>query len=203
MPSDPPVTFFERQWVPLWVYLASFSSFFAFVLGIGLLCDLSGSTQPAMRSVFAHIVFPAAAGLSTVFFIWYSHVFRTITVDESNLMVTKGPGSVRLEDIAAVAVVRGSEVRQLRNDMSLALSPGGLLIPLGGALGAVGSAAVGVSALRSLKYARAMVASPWMHEAVVVFAPRDPTPLWLIGTRHPEELAAAIERGASLDESGP
>lgn len=201
------VVFFERHWVSWWVLMAIFGGFFAFVYALFLFFSLTGKAAPPLDSHVAQLVPAAATGLFGVLVTWVSHVFRTISVDETKLTVSGmsrlSTSSVPLDDVSAVAIARGSEVRDLRNDMSLALGPGGLLIPLGGAIGAVGTAAVGVSALRSVSYASAMLASFWMHEAVVVYAPEDLTPLWLIGTRHPEELAAAIKRGAGLADSDP
>jgi len=198
MSNDRPPVYFERHWVPWSALLAIFAGFFAFVGGIELLLDLTGKAKPPMDAPLLQIAVAAATGLFGVLVTWASHVFRTIAVDEFRLQISGGHGFVLLEDITAVAIARGSEVRRLRDDMSLALSPGGLLIPLGGAAGAVGTGMVGVSAIAMARYARSMIASFWMHEAVVAYAPQDSTPLWLIGTRHPEELAAAIKRGAGL-----
>lgn len=41
-----------------------------------------------------------------------------------------------------------------------------------------------------------LVTRPWVHTAVrvQVVDPHDDTPYWLLGTRHPEALAAALER---------
>lgn len=199
--------YFERQWVPWWVLAAIFAGFFTFVYALFLFFGLTGKAAPPLDSHVAQLVPAAATGLFGVLVTWVSHVFRTISVDGTKLTVSGmsrlSTSSVQLNDVSAVAIARGSEVRDLRNDMGLALSPGGLLIPLGGEIGAVGTAAVGVPALGSVSYARAMLASFWMHEAVVVYAPEDLTPLWLIGTRHPEELAAAIRQGAELPDSDP
>lgn len=48
----------------------------------------------------------------------------------------------------------------------------------------------------------AFVASrPWLHQAVrlLVTDPADPTPYWVIGSRHPERLVAAIAAARALD----
>jgi hypothetical protein len=39
-----------------------------------------------------------------------------------------------------------------------------------------------------------VVSRPWLHTAVrlMVADPQDPTPYWVVGTRHPEQLLAAL-----------
>jgi len=41
-----------------------------------------------------------------------------------------------------------------------------------------------------------LVSRPWLHTAVrlMVVDPDDDTPYWIVGTRHPEELLAALDR---------
>lgn len=39
-----------------------------------------------------------------------------------------------------------------------------------------------------------LVSRPWLHTAVrlMIDDPKDPTPYWVVGTRHPQELLAAL-----------
>jgi len=41
-----------------------------------------------------------------------------------------------------------------------------------------------------------LMSRPWLHTAVrlIVVDPDDDTPYWIVGTRHPEELLAALDR---------
>jgi hypothetical protein len=194
MTNDRPPIFRERLWVPWWAYVVVFAAFTSFVGCIGLFLDMTGDVQPAMRSPFAQFALCAGVGLSADLVIWVSHHFRTITVDETTLAISGmsrlSSEEVPLERVATVAIVRGREVGRLRKDMSLTLDPDGPFAAL-----------AGTSPTRSTEYARSMLASPWMRKAVVVFAPGALTELWLIGSPHAEELAAAIRRGAGLDEA--
>jgi len=42
-----------------------------------------------------------------------------------------------------------------------------------------------------------VVSRPWLHTGVRVLVAdsSDPTPYWVVGSRHPERLAAALTRG--------
>ena len=44
-----------------------------------------------------------------------------------------------------------------------------------------------------------VVSRPWLHNAVrlMVDDPADPTPYWVVGTRHPEQLLAALGAAAT------
>jgi hypothetical protein len=44
-----------------------------------------------------------------------------------------------------------------------------------------------------------VVSRPWLHSAVrlMVDDPQDPTPYWVVGTRHPEKLLAALGSGGA------
>jgi len=44
-----------------------------------------------------------------------------------------------------------------------------------------------------------VVSRPWLHSAVrlTVSDPQDPTPYWVVGTRHPEQLLSALRESAA------
>jgi hypothetical protein len=55
--------------------------------------------------------------------------FTTITVEKGTLRVRRG--SLPLVQVERAAIVQGSEVGRLRDNMSVSLGPGGVLAPLG------------------------------------------------------------------------
>jgi Protein of unknown function (DUF3093) len=182
----------ERQWIPFWVVAALFAGMFAFILIVFAFLDLVVTKGDSSLSFAAQLAIAAAGGAFIVAIALYSVLLVVITVQNGTLRVGRR-GSVPLTSSVEAAVVRGEDVKKLRENMNVALSPGGALTPFGQLGGAVGSATVGVSAITAARRGRGMVAAFWMHEAVVVHAPDTVrTKLWLIGTRHPDELVAAI-----------
>lgn len=177
--------------MPLWVPLAIFAAFFSFVYVIFLFASLTGRAAPPLDSHLVQLIPAVATGLFGAGITWFSGgYFRYVTVSGSTLSISLGFGSTPLTAIEAVSIVRGDELKHLRKNLSDALEPKmfpGLLV--------VPEVAAALAAYRNIPRSRAALSPPWMHEAVIVYAPETETPLRLIGTRHPEELKNAIERG--------
>jgi prepilin signal peptidase PulO-like enzyme (type II secretory pathway) len=194
-----PATYRERQWVPLWVSALLFTGFFLFGLIIFGLLDVFDPNREL--SYAGEVAIAAGSGVFVVLCVLYSTLIRVITVQNGTLKITRS-GSASLTPNVTATVVRGADVRKLRSNMNIAFSPGGVLAPAGQLGSAVAGASVGVSAIKGALRGGGMVAAFWMHEAVLVHTPDNlGTELWLIGTRYPDELAAAI-RSQIADPSG-
>ena len=193
--------FFERSWIPWWIPGAIFAGLFFFIFGLVRIITVVHGAKPPMDSVFLQAVPGAGTGLLMAVVVWISAgPLRTITVDTTAIVFSLGFGSTELASVKAVAVVRGDEMRKIRKDLSAALEPEG---SLGSLLRVAASPALATASYsyNSIPRSRAVLAPFYIHEAVAVFAPGALTPLRLIGTRRPEELAAAIRWGAGLPDS--
>jgi hypothetical protein len=200
-PTSEPAIYRERQWIPLWVVLAMFAGMVAFVLAIAVIADLvdPGRSSTSVAGVAAIAV---GGGVFFVAIALYSTLFVVITVQDGTLKVRRH-GTVQLTSNVEARVVRGDEAKKLRNNMNLALSPGGTLTPFGQLGGAIGGASVGISAIAAARRSRGLVMAIWMREGVLVHAPDNRrTKLWLIGSRHADELAAAIQARVADASSG-
>jgi hypothetical protein len=194
------IAYFERHWIPWWVPVVVFWGLCLPIFAMFQVTVLFVTAKPPMDSPYFQFIPGAGCGLLVAVIVWFSNGrFRTITVSRTRLLISLGFGWTPLESIKAVAVLRGDEISRVRKALNSGLEPtistaSALVMPLTPAL------AVGSYAYRNIPRSKAILAPFWMHEAVAVYAPDTGTPLRLIGTRHPEELAAAIRQGAGITD---
>jgi Protein of unknown function (DUF3093) len=183
----------EKHWMPLWVVAAIVLA--PEVIAIPIIYGDA-------HSLFAWIL-PAACGAVVALVFWGGIARRWIRVDGRSLRIT-AQKAVPLSEVTGARIVEGRELKQLRQAFSqgrgLPVGAAALpAVPVAG--GALGSLAMGYSLLRGGKTGRGIkrgaLTEPWMKQAVLVSTPgNERTPAYLIGTRHPEELRAAVLQGA-------
>jgi hypothetical protein len=144
----------------------------------------------------------AAFGLFFAGFFWLNHARRVIRVTDRALRIgTREP--ILLEEIEAARSLNGNQVRPLRRELTR--REGAELGIAGVAEPALAELALGGAALAG-RYVRAgMIAPPWMPGAALVVTPAGRTRVWLIGSRHADRLAAALNsaRASGRDDDRP
>jgi len=106
--------------------------------------------------------------------------------------VYPGGPRVPLSAITATGVLRGRELRRVRSRITMPRSKSEPLL-LGGAIPGLGQALLGGYLIATRPIRRGNCCAPGQGPAVYLVTPDLDTPLWLIGTRHPEQLRAAID----------
>lgn len=194
--ETPVVRYQERQWVPWWIYPSAFLVGAAAVFVVGGIDVLTSQPPPLLPLLLVAV----GLGGYVVLFSLFSR--GMVTLDDEALRV--GRERIPLDEIVEVRPLRGRDVGRVRSELvgfGVGTTRAGLLgsvIP-GAALGAW-RLAVGVDILRNLNRRRGMKASVWQRSAVLVRTPGYRTKVWLIATRQPEALIAAIE--SALEAGG-
>lgn len=98
--------------------------------------------------------------------------------------------------LVATVLLRGGAARVRVADGTLTAGGSSLPLRYAGRVTALDAAATRAVMGPATDPDAYVVTRPWVHTAVrvQVVDPQDDTPYWLLGTRHPQELAAALER---------
>jgi hypothetical protein len=189
------VRYEERHWVPGWVLALSFLVPFAVLFGGTLIANALGAgdaLSPALGLVYGLVFGIAGAG-----FMWLNHARRVIKVTDDTLQIgSRAP--IPLAQITGVREVSGDELRQIRGNLS-SIDGAEIGLPVAALDPGVAGAAVGGAMIGDRHRRAGMISPPWMHSAALIATSTGETRLWLVGSRHGDELVAALERSGGLD----
>ena len=181
------------MWVPWWVYALAIAICGGFFAVIAVLAGVSGWLLLAVALGY---------GVFMALVLAWSTALRRIRIDDRYLKLGFGD-RVDLRWIEEVEPVSGGAVRRIRERLlnpgaAAGAAAGGMLA---GTVGhAFGQVALGLSSLRGVARRRGAVCPAWMKTAVhFTTLPGQGTAEWLVGTRHPDELAATLR--AASDEA--
>jgi Protein of unknown function (DUF3093) len=185
----------ERMWVPWWVYALVFGISGGFFALVGLAADARGLSLLLLGVGF---------GVWMTLLIWWSTARRRIRVDDRYADFGYGD-RVDLRFIDETQPVSGAAVGRIRRrllDHGAGAGVAGASMLAGRVGHAFGQIGLGLSSLRSLGRRRGAVCPAWMRTAVhVTVLPGSATAEWLVGTRHPDELALALREAADAASS--
>jgi hypothetical protein len=167
----------ERQYVPLWSYPALFLGTAA-LLAVPL--AFAGPRATAAGLAWAGAIC-LIMGLTPLL------ARQWIRVDGTTLRV--GRQRVPLDEVRSARIVDGSELAQIRRELLQGLS-----VSTGSALSPVVNAVTFWRDRRSVAGAQCL---RWQLPALLLETPELPTTRWLIGTRRPDELLAAVTGAVS------
>jgi hypothetical protein len=194
------VLYEERHWVPWWMLGVAFAVPVALLTGLAAL-GRSQSDSDALSPLVGALV-GAAFGLFFAGFFWANHARRVVRVTDRALHIgSRAP--ILMEEIEAARSLDGKDIRPLRRELTrregAELGIAGLAEP------ALAELALGGAALGGRDVRAGMIAPPWMPSAALVVTPAGRTRVWLIGSRHADRLAAALNdaRASAGDDDRP
>jgi hypothetical protein len=181
------VLYEERHWVPWWVLALAFGLPVALFAGVAPWVPTRNNSD-ALSPLVATLI-GAGFGLFFAGFFWANHARRVIRVTDRALRIgSREP--ILLEEIETARALESRGVRSWRRELTRL---GGAELGLAGLLEpGLTDLALGGSMFAG-RYVRAgMIAPPWMPSATLVVTPAGRTRIWLLGSRHADRLAAAL-----------